>query len=674
MNRYSIKAMNTTVKCLLFACLTSLVVYSCASVGTPSGGEEDLDPPKVVRSNPSNNQLNVTNSKIEVVLDELVKLDKPMDNIIITPPQKRVPKFTAVNNKVLVELKDSLMPNTTYIIDFTGAIQDYNEGNVLENYALPFSTGNVIDSLQISGKVLSGDNLEPVKGMYVGIHSNLSDTAFTKLPFLRISKTSETGSFTIKGVAPGKYKIYALNDHNRNYLYDSADELIAFNESIIEPSAEKSVRLDSVFRKDIKTNKMVFDSIRESGYTRFLPDNVVLMAFKSPFKRQMFNGGERILRDIFSVFFTAPQQLPKLTVLNVEKTLSEWTKMERTEENDTIKFWITDPEIAKLDTIKLEATYFKTDSLNMPQLVTEVKDIVFRKKKVEKKDDDDKKDKNKKGQEQVDSIPAVNINTNISSTFDVNRRITIEFDSPVKEFDKSKINLQHRKDTIMVDVDFELYPDSLNPRRYELFHKWIGANKYKLSIDSAVIENYSGLKNLPLSKTFDIKPVEKYGALYFNLSGLPSDSIPAYVELLDKSDKPVYKSQVKDGGALFVYIEPKEYYARLVIDTNGNGKWDTGDYSVNRQPEPVYYWNKSVQIKEYGEHEEDWNILSVAVDKQKPMEITKNKPTEKEEKRKKIEEREKRREREREEREGTSNNRQQVGRNSDQNRNQMQQY
>ena len=181
-----------------------LLLCACANIAAPTGGLYDVDPPKVVKSTPSFNATNNDNPKIEILFDENVKIEKPMDKVIIAPPQQKFPVIKAQGKKVIVELEDELKPNTTYTIDFTDAIVDNNEGNVLENFALSFSTGEELDSMAVSGTVLSAENLEPAQGIYVGIHSNLTDTAFTNIPFDRISSTNARGTFTIKGEAEGK--------------------------------------------------------------------------------------------------------------------------------------------------------------------------------------------------------------------------------------------------------------------------------------------------------------------------------------------------------------------------------------------------------------------------------------------------------------------------------------
>ena len=69
------------------------------------------------------------------------------------------------------------------------------------NYTYSFSTGDHIDTLEVSGYVLEAENLEPIKGILVGLYSNQSDTAFEEEPMLRVSRTDSRGRFVIRGVA-----------------------------------------------------------------------------------------------------------------------------------------------------------------------------------------------------------------------------------------------------------------------------------------------------------------------------------------------------------------------------------------------------------------------------------------------------------------------------------------
>lgn len=609
--------------------LISVIVVSCANMASPSGGDYDFDPPKILKSIPELNETNVKKGKVEIIFDELVQIEKPMEKVIVTPPQKNFPVIKAQNNKIIVEIKDSLKENTTYTIDFTDAIVDNNEKNPLENFALSFSTGDVVDTFAISGKVLAADNLEPVAGMYVGIHSDLSDTAFTKTPFLRISRTNDLGKFSIKGVKPGNYKIYALNDLNRDYMYDNPGEALAFSDSIITPSSVPDVRYDSIF--NIKT--FAFDSLKAVNYTRFLPDDVVLRSFTSAFKRQYLQKHERLTDDILSIYFGAPTEMPKIEGLDIPVDISEWSVLERSEGNDTLKYWITKPTIVAMDSIFLKVSYNITDSLNQLQPVTDTLRFVNRNKNRKKENQPEKK---KKGEEEETKF--LLINNDITQVFDVYKNITLEFDYPVEDLEKSKLHLQHLVDSTSVDINFDLIQDTLNPRKYKIKYNWKHDNQYQLVVDSASIHSYNGLWNNRLETKFQIKAADKYGSLDLNIFGLP-EGMPAFVELLNKSDAVVYRADVKDGLASFLYLNPNEYYARITLDWNGNGKWDTGEYSEDKQPEMVYYYTKTFEIKEYWEIEEDWNITATPLDKQKPLEITKNKPKDNNKKRRDMERR-----------------------------------
>lgn len=241
-----------------------IVVYSCASMGTPDGGPYDEEPPKFIRSSPKPYATNNKNKKIAIEFDEFIKLEKTSEKVVVSPPQLEQPDIKASGRRVLVNLMDSLKPNTTYTIDFSDAIVDNNEGNPLGNYAFSFSTGEAIDTLEVSGNVLAAADLEPVKGMMVGLHADLSDSAFVKKPFDRVSRTDSRGRFTIRGIAPGKYHIFGLMDGNQNYLYDSKTEMIAFCDSIIIPSMEAAVRQDTLW-KDTAT----IDTIKTVGIPVF---------------------------------------------------------------------------------------------------------------------------------------------------------------------------------------------------------------------------------------------------------------------------------------------------------------------------------------------------------------------------------------------------------------------
>jgi hypothetical protein len=335
-------------------------------MAAPTGGAYDVDPPVVRRATPDFNSLNATPGRIEIEFNENIKINKPTEKVIVTPPQQNMPIIRSIGRKAIVELNDELLPNTTYTIDFTDAIVDNNEENPLENFVFSFSTGDQLDTLSISGKVLTAQDLEPITGIYVGIHSNLNDTAFTNVPFERISRTDSRGNFTVRGVAPGSYRVYALNDLNRDYKYDNPQEAIAFPDSIVIPSTMPAIRPDTIFADSI-----TIDTIRSVSYTRFLPDDLVLRSFLSEFQRQYLQKHERPEQHRLNLFFSAPTEKPAFSLLNPEVAGDDWYVAERSAKNDTLMLWITDSLIYQQDSIRMKIDYVRTDSLNKNYIATD---------------------------------------------------------------------------------------------------------------------------------------------------------------------------------------------------------------------------------------------------------------------------------------------------------------
>lgn len=627
-----------------------LIAVACASIATPTGGPVDLDPPKVVRSSPGFNAIQVKNGKITIEFDENVTIKNPSENVIITPPQRAFPIIRGENRKVTVELRDTLLPNTTYTVDFTNAIVDNNEENPLENFSYSFSTGDIVDSLAISGKVLTADNLEPVKGMYVGLHSNLEDSAFTKIKFDRISRTNDAGTFTIRGVAPGKYKLYALDDTNRDYMYDNPAEAVAFMETIIEPTSERAVRNDTIFiepphNHEAETNNnqnqppppKEIDTIKAVEYTRFLPDNIVLRSFKSGFQRQYLQKHERSERQL-SIFFGAANPAAVVEPFNFDGE-KDWAVLEKTAKSDTLIYWLKDQELIKTDTLMLRVSYMKTDSLNQLVPATDTLKFIDRTRKKDTSKDDKKKQKEKEGEEP--EISFLTISNNLNPTWDTHKNIYLEFNEPIVSEDSliNKIVLQQKMDSVYNDIQFQLLPDSVNPRKYTIRNRWTYGSEYQIKIDSASIYSIYGLWNNKLDQKFKVKNEDQYAQLAIWVEGI--DSIPAFMEILDKSDKPIRKSRVIDNVAVFKDLDPGTYFFRIVLDSNNNGVWDTGDYDKKLQPELVYYMGKAIEVKANFEIEENnppWRIDMNNLDSQKPLEITKQKPEDKEARRKKLEE------------------------------------
>lgn len=619
MSKYTCQNNRTTPYKLFGVIVLLIMAISCANRGTPSGGDYDLSPPVLVSSTPKQKALNVQNIKtINLYFDENVQLKNPSENVIITPPQKAAPRFTVINSRIKVDINDTLKQNTTYIIDFGDALEDNNEGNALENFVLMFSTGNQIDSLEISGKVLEAENLEPISSILVGLHSNLNDSAFHKLPFDRISRTNSKGEFVIRGLSPQKYRIYALKDMNRDYMYDLGDEKIAFLDTIIEPYAQQVMQIDTLLEQTEKADS-ISTSKTEKAITQFLPNDLILRAFSPTYKKKYLQKYDRPKANQIQFYFTDGKALKEIRLLGTENTVSEPLIREKSFTGDTIKYWISDDKM-NLDTLSVSLTYLQTNARNIDSLRTDTLKMLYKKPQetTRKKDDI------------VSVTPHLSAKISASGSISPIDKIFLEFDEPISNFDPEKIKLSmfQKNDSTFVPLSAQIIPDSINPRRYWIQHAWQTGQEYKIESDSASFFSYSKLITNKISTSFKVKDEDEYAFLLLRIEGLENET-SAFVELLNKNDTPVRRATVKNKSVRFPYLDPGTYYARIIIDANSNGKWDTGNFDEDKQPEMVYYSPNAFDMRANWDSEETWVINATPLDKQKPLEITKNKPVEK---------------------------------------------
>ena len=650
----------------IFATLAA-ALYSCASIGRIEGGPVDEAPPVFLGATPTQGALNANRSKFSIEFDEYIKLDKPAEKIVISPPQVQQPEVKASGKKVVIELQDTLKANTTYTVDFGDAIQDNNEGNPLENFFYSFSTGAVLDTMSVAGTVLNAANLEPVKGIQVGLHANLADSAFTSLPFDRVGRTDSRGHFSIKGVAPGSYRIYALQDADQNFYYSQPTEIIAFEDSLIIPTMEQRFRQDTTW-----VDSLTVDTIVQVQYTHYLPDNIMLRCFKEENPNQRFIKSERLTPEKFSLYFSAPADtLPTLRGLNFDER-DAFVVENLTGRNDTLLYWVKDTLLHQMDTLRVEMSYLKTDSLNQLVPATDTLNLLAkttyaklqkqkqeaeekaikewekknkkksapRKKREEK--EDDAEDKPAEGEQPADETPQqaeepkyvkpmefLKADVYAPSSIDIYDYLTLSFQEPLQSVDADAFHLRHKVDTLWVDMPFELEHDTADIKRYNVYADWEFGESYQFEVDSAAITGLYGLHTEAIKKDFKAKKQEEYGQIFFNISGART---PAFVELLDSQDRVVRTVNVADDKADFYFLAPGNYSARLIEDTNGNGKWDTGRYAERRQPEMVYYYPQLLELKANFDLTQEWNVTAKPLNQQKVDDLKKQKPDEKKKK------------------------------------------
>ena len=610
-----------------------LVFVACASMGTPDGGPYDEEPPVLMEAKPAIGATNVKTGKITLDFDENIKLVNAFEKVVVSPPQHQMPEIKYSGKRVTVELIDSLIPNTTYSIDFGDAIVDNNEGNPYEDFAYYFSTGDAVDTLAVSGTVLNAEDLEPIKGAVVGLHSCIDDSAFTKKAFERVARTDSRGHFVIKGIAPGKYRVYALGEANNNYLFDQKSETLAFMDTYVSPTASPAIRPDTIWRDSVTVDTIIYTS-----YTRFQPDDIVLRAFKEEFYSQYLVKSPRDNHNKVTFYFAeANDEMPVIEGLNFDSNGTYI--LENSVNNDTLTLWLKDSVIFRSDTLALKVTYKVADSLGN---IVAKSDTVYAASKrrwekvVEQQNEKLEKErkeflkKAKRSEEYDENNPPeyvpptkeLKIRFSGSSTMDVNANVFFTFDEPLSELDTMGIHLSKKVDTLWVPIEHVLQPDR-NIRTYNLYAEWRPGESYLVEVDSAAFKGIYGGVSKKYSQEMKFRTFEEYAVLYLDIPGTGDG---AYVQLLNKTGGIARTEKTNENRCAFYFVKPGTYYLRLFIDENGNGKWDTGEFEKGKQPEKLYYYDRSLELRALFEYsQDDWDINS-PLDKQKPLEITKQKP------------------------------------------------
>lgn len=613
---------------LPFYLLVFLLLVSCAKMGQPDGGWFDETPPKVIGASPADGAVNVNQKKINIYFDEFIKLDNPSEKVVVSPPQLEQPEIKGAGRRIQISLVDSLKANTTYTIDFSDAISDNNEGNPMGNYTYSFSTGAAIDTMEVSGHVLESENLEPVKGILVGLYADHADSAFRTKPMLRVSRTDSRGRFVIKGVAPGSYRIYALQDQDGDYKFSQKSEKIAFSHDIIVPSCKPDVRQDTTW-----VDSLHIKSIDQVDYTHFLPDNIVLRAFTEPLTDRFFLKAERQKANSFTLFFSYGDSiLPQIKGLNFDA--GNAFLVEASEKKDTITYWLKDTALVNQDTLLMDITYRMTDSTGVLVNKTDSAQEILSKEPYAKRMKNmekelaawtKKQEKKKKKGEPYDSVMEVkplDVQLSVSSQFDPDQNVIFSFPTPLAKVDTAAIHLYAKHDTLWYRAPMEFLP--LENRKYELRGEWRPDIEYSLEVDSAAFEDIYGLASKPIKQGFKVNSLDTYGTLLVNITSL--HDLPLIVQLLDAQDKMVKETKTVNGVAEFYYLKPQKYYMRLIVDRNNNGKWDTGNYDSDQQAEEVYYYSEAIECKAKWDLTESWDPLARELSLQKPGAITKQKP------------------------------------------------
>lgn len=549
-----------------------LFSHSCANTTqAPSGGPKDTIPPVITKTNPIQGAVNVPThkTKLEIVFNEYVVVKDPK-SIFLSPPLEKAPLHRIKGKGVVISFEGDLDSNRTYTLDFTNAIADNNEGNMFPGYTMVFSTGNVIDSMLVTGLVQDCNTLQPVKGATVMLYKDHADSAvFLHRPDAAV-KTDEWGFFCLRNIQDTTYRLYAVMDENNNNKYDPETEKIAFLDSLIRPVMVVNDTLPEVQKYDMKDTASCL--ARKKEYE--------LNLFKEVPSKQMIVNKERIGERTAYITFMAPYaRIDSLWIKGIpkEKIITQFNIKQ-----DSLEIWVNDPK-RQPDTLFLYVNYLKTDTLGMLNPFTE--EIKLTKPKASKAAKSSRKDIKKEDTTCVFTIDAQPENIEQSG-------FVMEFKYPVvtQAFDSLRFWFRNPKQQ-EADGQYTVTRDSLNLRKYVIMpkQKLQQGYEYYLKIPHRKFMDINGFYNDSSEVKVSLPKDDKLSSLTLNLSNVNNKYI---VDLLnDKRDK-VLRTFIIDSATslLFPYLKSGNYSIRITEDLNRNGIVDTGNLLEHKQPEKVRFY------------------------------------------------------------------------------------
>ncbi|MCL2416604.1 MAG: Ig-like domain-containing protein [Bacteroidales bacterium] len=554
---------------IVFGFIGIVIFFSCATPGRPGGGPRDETPPIPISFSPENFSTNFDARTIRVVFDENIQLRNLWQQLIISPPIAR-PSIVYNNRNLTIRLQDddTLRENTTHVFSFGNALVDRNEGNVLSNFQIVFSTGETIDSLSITGEVIDAFTLQPLRDMSIALVADLDDMFYRDIRPLYIARTGEHGFFQVNFLTSDCFYLVAINDRNNDWVYDSINEEIAFfSTCVLSNFLEMPVFPDSIGSE--------VDSLR-------LLDSIV----------QFFQSGHQLL--MFR------QELPQ-GVTRSEFTSNAEVAIEFRNPTDHAVFRILQQE-EQPDTIPLNfQVIWDNDKQNAQIFLSElgIRNLWF-----EVEDGDFLDTLRLLNTRFQDDPPPLRISLPFGNELPFFDTLRLSFNTPIREV-KDTIWLFEGDDTIPTP----LTNFSFNSSRTQLIFetKLQQRTNYQLLIpDSLFFGDFGQTNDDTLNLRFRVNSPESYTRLEITILNKPETQ--SILQVLNERMELVEQRIMQSNEEIFTTLLPGRYRLRLIVDEDGNGRWSPGNLRERRQPEPVFIFHKTLSLQAGWEHVEEWEL------------------------------------------------------------------
>jgi len=524
-----------------FYIFVALVIFGCAAQQQPQGGPRDVTPPVLVKALPANKTRNFAAKEINLEFDEFIKLANQYTEITMSPTMEKQPEYTANKKHLRIVFKDTLKKNTTYVINFGKGIQDVNESNVMKNFTYVFSTGPHIDSLSISGNVNNTLTQEKEKDVTVMLFPLKQDSLlFGKKKPSIFTTTDSSGNFSLNNLHEDQYRIYALKEASPDKIFNNDNELIAFLKKPINLKSDTA---------NIKLN--LFKQFPE----------------KFRFSEKRFDVDGKML-----FVFNKALQNPSLKII-YPADINNQKYVEFSKTKDTASVFV---KYMNFDSIRV-AVYDNNKPVDTTYLLKQKKETFTR---------------------------VFNFKYNISNDkLKPGNDLKITSNLPVDVIDNAQITL--KEDSIgLGSSDYTLQKDTGNVKSLTLKYRWRQNAKYELIFNPGAFTDIYGDKNKFTSKKFQPDKPENYSSLTLKVT-LPDTSKAYVVELLNDQKVVLETTPIRrNGPVVYKTILTGKYFIRVIYDENKNGRWDSGNVHLKKQPENTWVNEKEITLRPNWEAEE----------------------------------------------------------------------
>lgn len=602
---------------LFYLLATALVwVAACANPVAPTGGPKDITPPSVMKSVPANQGVNFNGDRIILTFSEFVSLKDINNQLVVSPPLSKPPEFSMHGKNLSVKFKEPLRENSTYSLFFGDAIVDLTESNPLAGFSFSFSTGPVLDSLSLKGKLFNALNLKPVTNAYVMLYDSVYDSVPYKQRPYYLAKTNASGEFVLNNLRNLEYLMFALTDINGNYLFDLPTEEIAFADSLVRPvyfgydkkqlTVPSLPGADSLIRKkdslpaeeilknsasqlksgaDSLQSEVAEDSIPKAGVSMQATavPSYTMHLFREADTTQRLLKGAVLRENVIGISFRHPVKTFAFTPIKPAYQ-ENWSVIHFNKSRDTLTVWIPEP---LSDSLMVEVSDNETVLDTLDLALKPAAPVAS------------------KGRQTVDKKKILSVKTNLKgSKIRPDNLLKLTFADPVTSFNSSGLRLF--ADTNLLSPKTE-FLDSLK-LILGIQYKWKEGENYRLEIPDSTFISLFGHPNDSISHKFSPMTETETGSL--KMAFTISEPGSYIIQLLDDKETVLEEQTItKDTDLIYNYLSARKYRIKAIWDKNSNGKWDTGNYLRKQQPEDVFYFPKDIELRTNWTIEEEWSIM-----------------------------------------------------------------